>query len=59
MIRYTDGSGGCDGCLNWEGVGAKIDNTKYGLSNPPVDKTNNNGLKDIVEDLEKLYTGNQ
>merc|ERR1719483_527731 len=22
-LRYVDGSGGCDGCLNWEGVGAR------------------------------------
>merc|ERR1719192_700545 len=21
-VRYTDGTGGCDGCLNWSGVGA-------------------------------------
>ena len=20
-IRYEDGTGGCDGCLNWHGVG--------------------------------------
>ena len=20
-VRYTDGTGGCDGCLNWGGVG--------------------------------------
>ena len=23
-FRYADGSGGCDGCLNWEGVGARF-----------------------------------
>jgi hypothetical protein len=54
--RYTDGSGGCDGCLNWEGVGAKINEGQYSLANPPVDKTNNNGLQATVEDLEELYT---
>ena len=23
-LKYTDGSGGCDGCLNWEGVGQGV-----------------------------------
>ena len=34
-IRYTDGQGGCDGCLNWHGVGHRFrgsDALKYKLS---------------------------
>ena len=58
-VRYTDGTGGCDGCLNWRGVGAETpsifdhsDNYKY----DPVNQTDNNGLEDVVEQLELIYT---
>ena len=23
-LKYADGSGGCDGCLNWEGMGSRL-----------------------------------
>ena len=23
-VRYTEGGGGCDGCLNWHGVGHRF-----------------------------------
>ena len=58
-VRYTDGTGGCDGCLRWKGVGDpvpnifdKSDNYKF----DPVKKTDNNGLKYVVKLLEKIYT---
>ena len=58
-VRYTDGTGGCDGCLRWKGVGDPIpdifdksDNYKF----DPVKKTDNNGLKYVVKLLEKIYT---
>ena len=25
-LKYKDGTGGCDGCLNWEGVGHRCVN---------------------------------
>jgi len=55
-LRYTDGTGGCDGCLNWEGVGVRFENVKCSFANPAVDRTNNNGLAKIVDTLEKIYT---
>ena len=58
-VRYTDGTGGCDGCLRWKGVGDpvpdifdKSDNYKF----DPVKNTDNNGLKYVVKLLEKIYT---
>merc|ERR1719510_259381 len=58
-VRYTDGTGGCDGCLNWAGVGADTpsvfsQDNYYTMA--PVNRTNNNGLEDIVEALELIYT---
>jgi len=57
--KYTDGTGGCDGCLNWKGVGAEVPNPnkksdfyKY----DPVNVTDNQGLQDTVIALEKIYT---
>ena len=58
-MRYTDGTGGCDGCLNWAGVGNPApspfkEEDFYAF--PPVNNTDNNGLGDIVEKLELIYT---
>ena len=25
-LRYSDGTGGCDGCLNWDGMGFRFKN---------------------------------
>jgi len=58
-LRYVDGSGGCDGCLNWEGVGARyppVDGLKYKFKYPDVSLTNNNGMEYAVALLEELYT---
>ena len=30
LARYIDGTGGCDGCLNWEGVGKEYDESLVG-----------------------------
>ena len=45
---WLDGTGGCDGCLNWKGVGAEVPNPnkksdfyKY----DPVNVTDNQGLQ--------------
>ena len=58
-MRYTDGTGGCDGCLNWAGVGNPApspfkEEDFYAF--PPVNNTDNNGLADIVAVLELIYT---
>ena len=53
--RYTDGTGGCDGCLNWEGVGFRFtEGSKFKYEN--VHRSNNNGLGLTVERLEGIYT---
>ena len=63
--RYEDGSGGCDGCLNWEGVGyqavralANIKNKKPELyrSFPISRKTTNNKLQLAARSLELMFT---
>jgi hypothetical protein len=54
-LKYADGSGGCDGCLNWEGMEDILNITKYSYANPPVEVTNNKGLDEIVDVLEKVY----
>ena len=28
-LKYTDGTGGCDGCLNWEGVDVDHNPVKF------------------------------
>ena len=58
-IKYQDGTGGCDGCLNWEGVGFHFENPFHSrgyFSYPNVGETNNNGLDLTVEVLEGIYT---
>merc|ERR1711988_914924 len=53
-IRYTDGEGGCDGCLNWHGVGHRFaglgdqDELKYKFLEEDLKETNNNGLEHTV-----------
>ena len=53
----SDGTGGCDGCLNWKGVGARVPNNNdpadfYQF--PPANLTDNNGLENLVMALESL-----
>ena len=45
-MRYADGTGGCDGCLNWAGVGKPApspfkEEDFYAF--PPINNTDNNG----------------
>ena len=57
-IRYADGSGGCDGCLNWSGVGHRFSGAvelKGTFSEKNMNETNNNGLEYVVAVLELLY----
>jgi hypothetical protein len=57
VFWYVDGSGGCDGCLNWEGMeytyNASFVTTR---SHDDIEFTNNNGLGPTVETLEQVYT---
>ena len=55
-IKYADGTGGCDGCLNWKGMDVKLDVKMHGRNLKPEDGAGNNGLGDIVRILERIYT---
>ncbi|CAE7392396.1 APX1 [Symbiodinium natans] len=46
-MKYKDGTGGCDGCLDWWGVGRR---SVY------ADDGHNNGLYVVAECLEHIYT---
>ena len=54
-LRYVDGTGGCDGCLNWKGVGTRIWDSTSSWKYPNVGQTSNNGLGPTVKVLEELY----
>ena len=55
-LRYTDGTGGCDGCLEWKGVGVRRVNEKDSFRDPDILLSDNNGLSTVVEVLEEVYT---
>jgi len=65
-LRYPDGSGGCDGCLNWKGMGFRFKNFAESVFPEeeqvprhfyePQTTSTNNDLSRIVEYLEKIYT---
>jgi len=59
-LKYKDGTGGCDGCLNWHGMehrfGADGVDIAHTRAEENVDEGNNNGLEGPVRVLEKLYT---
>ena len=66
-LRYEDGSGGCDGCLNWEGMGyisprqmeVKRKNPLFEVYRgawPKTNHTNNNKLQMTARSLELIYT---
>jgi len=55
-IKYTDGSGGCDGCLNWKGMDRKLAIAANARNLSVEDGGGNNGLGDTVRNLERLYT---
>merc|ERR1711892_365914 len=56
-LKYMDGSGGCDGCLNWEGVGVVFNDSFVNTRQyKDIVLTDNNGLGRVVETLEAVYT---
>jgi len=59
-LRYEDGTGGCDGCLNWKGmyeraVGDCGEVGDCNRSKLPKLHTDNNDMSRIVKALEKVY----
>jgi len=54
-LLYSDLSGGCDGCLHWDGMGARFKSFHLKiLTGDGV--THNNGLAPVAELLEWIYT---
>ena len=64
LIAILDGTGGCDGCLNWHGVTDHVEDHISDLDKQPerwytvpaVNRTDNNGLLWVVEAMERIYT---
>ena len=58
-IPYEDGTGGCDGCLNWKGMYAPLRDVFAGANHKytfePIKKTSNQLLDRTAEQLEKIY----
>eukprot|EP00091_Calanus_sinicus_P023272 TRINITY_DN7768_c0_g1_i1.p1 TRINITY_DN7768_c0_g1~~TRINITY_DN7768_c0_g1_i1.p1 ORF type:complete len:205 (+),score=43.26 TRINITY_DN7768_c0_g1_i1:296-910(+) len=57
-LKYKDGTGGCDGCLNWNGVGIpphENNNKKQMYTWKAAQNTTNNGLHGITKALEAVY----
>lgn len=58
-MKYTDGTGGCDGCLEWDGMGNRFPRDTLGTGQYPADvgdDGHNNGLGYTVQVLEAIYT---
>ena len=59
MVIDSDGTGGCDGCLNWDGMdrgGVNVFERGRYYTYPTINKTDNNGLFGPVNALEWIYT---
>ena len=66
-LKYKDGSGGCDGCLNWQNIGHKYGIWQNGKFNPDAQwldhddlyedltVSDNNGLELTAKVLEAIY----
>ena len=55
-LKYADGTGGCDGCLNYQGV--KVNHLPiedFAKAKADIKSTDNNGLSWVVQELEKVY----
>ena len=64
-FQYKDGTGGCDGCINWHNMGNRspspFERTKSNgrycqHQHPKATATDNNSLDRLVKYLEKIYT---
>jgi hypothetical protein len=54
-IKYADGTGGCDGCLNWKGMDVTLAIVAHARNLSVEDGGGNNGLGDTVRSLEQFY----
>ena len=44
-LKYDDGTGGCDGCLNWEGMGVVYRTKKLPINGPVFEEYPDNALE--------------
>ena len=57
-IPYLDGTGGCDGCLNWHGMYSESpspNKAEHFYAFDPVNATDNKGLDGVAIALERIY----
>ena len=58
-LQYTDGEGGCDGCLNWDMMGNVLGGENGRVEDREYEdferKQSNNGLQHVVAFLEHVY----
>ena len=55
-LHYSDGSGGCDGCINWDNVGTRFEGRVEERNYEDHERTpSNNGLGVPVEFIESIF----
>ena len=61
-LRYEDGTGGCDGCLDWEAVGTVLGGENGRVEDRELEdherRQSNNGLQEAIGFIEYVYTVN-
>lgn len=56
-VKYTDGTGGCDGCLNLDGVFTNyVPDKKFPLPDGVAEDGDNNNMALTADVLERIYT---
>ena len=54
-LKYEDGSGGCDGCINWEGMDFRYEDKPGSWRYKDVTRTSNTNLDFTMEVLHHIY----
>ena len=57
-LKYEDGSGGCDGCINWEGMDFRYEDKPGSWRYKDVTRTSNTNLDFTMEVLHHIYIDN-
>ena len=54
-LKYEDGRGGCDGCINWDDMNFSYEDKPGSFKYENVDKTTNKNLEFTIEVLHHVY----
>lgn len=54
-LKYKDGTGGCDGCLNWDGMEYRHTGAQGSINSTDRPDGGNNGLTTVAHVLEAIY----